>query len=423
MSWLQSFSVYMRRDVFIVMLLGFSSGLPLALTGSTLSYWLVESKVSFTIIGLFAAAGTPYTLKFLWSPVVDAVKLPFFSKLGHRRGWLFLSQILLTLSIIALVFLDPKHDIAWIVVAAITIAFCSATQDIVVDSFRIESLSQDTQAAGAGAFIAAYRVAMLVSGAGLFLFVSYLEGQGFSQLAAWHYGFVLMAFAMVVGFIACFLAKEPEIIRADNSSVEGVFKTAKIAFADFLTMQNVAAVLAFVVFFKVCDAMAGVMIIPFINKLGFSRDEYAVIVKGVGFFASIAGGFAGGAIAKKLSLYQTLWLAGILQMVSNLAFIGLGLWGKDNFALSLVIMVENFTGAIGAVIFVAYLSSICKNPLHTATQFALLTALSAVGRTYLSTPSGWLVQQMGFMAFFGFTVVTAIPALFILLYLKKRNSF
>jgi MFS transporter, PAT family, beta-lactamase induction signal transducer AmpG len=407
MNWLSALKVYTRRDVLIVMLLGFSSGLPLALSGSTLQFWLSESKVDLTTLGLFTLVGTPYVLKFFWAPVIDAVTLPF---LGRRRGWLFLTQVGLTLSLFIMAQLDPNQHLFTIAIIAFVIAFFSASQDVVIDSLRVETLAADDQAAGAAVYVAAYRVAMLLSGAGFFFFVTHLETQGFTRLSAWQGGYVLMLVTMIIGFIACFMVKEPTSPREKAS----ILKTAKVALTDFLTTEKLALVLAFIILFKLCDALAGAMTAPFIYSLGFTRNEYAAIVKLFGTLATIFGGLAGGVIAKKYSLATSLWIAAILQMLSNLAFAGLALVGKDHTALTIVIAVENFTGGIGSVIFVAYLSSLCKNPLHTATQFALLSAFAAISRTYLAAGSGAMALYFGWIWFFVVTAIAALPSLWIL---------
>jgi MFS transporter, PAT family, beta-lactamase induction signal transducer AmpG len=434
-SFADTLAVYLKPRVLIVLFLGFSAGLPLALSSSTLLVWMREVGVDLGVIGLFALVGTPYTIKFLWAPVVDALDAPVLSALfGRRRGWLLFSQLLLIVSIVLLAFSDPAGA-PWYVVfaAALFVATASATQDIVIDAFRIESLPESQQAAGMAAYVAAYRIGMLASTAGaLFLVSGFEEGLGFSKDSAWTAGYLVMAALVVIGIATAFIAGEPEksaVAAAEHAEharenpLVRVAKAAYASFADFLTRDMAIVVLVFVVLYKLCDAFAGAMTAPFVIDLGFSRNDYAAIVKGVGLAATLIGGFAGGALARAYPLVTSLWIGAFLQMASNLiftwqAFVGVNLW-----ALTLTIIVENFTGAIGTVIFVAYLSALCNNPLHTATQYALLTALAAVGRTYLSAGAGFIAERAGWPLFFIISALTALPSIVLLVWLQRRGHF
>jgi len=395
-----SLAVYLKPRLLIVLFLGFSAGLPLALSGSTLLFWMREAGVDLGTIGLFALVGTPYTIKFLWAPVVDALDVPVLSSLlGRRRGWLIFSQLLLIAAIVLLAFSNPAASPWFVAFAALLVATASATQDIVIDAFRIESLPESEQAAGIASYVAAYRIGTLASTAGAMFLVSGFEGLGLGKGAAWSAGYLAMAALVVIGIATVLVATEPEksataatehAAHAQENPLQRVLVAAYGAFAEFLTRDMAIVVLAFVVLYKLCDAFAGAMTAPFVVDLGFSRNDYAAIVKVVGLAATLIGGFAGGALALSYPLVTSLWIGAFLQMASNLiftwqAFVGLNLW-----ALSVTIIVENFTGAIGTVIFVAYLSALCRNPLHTATQYALLTALAAVGRTYLSAGAGYV---------------------------------
>ena len=426
------FAVYLEWRVLVVMLLGFSSGLPLALSGSTLLVWMREAGVDLGTIGLFALVATPYTLKFLWAPLVDAINVPVLSRLlGRRRGWLIFSQLLLIAAIVFLGLTDPAAAPLLVAFGAVLVAAASATQDIVIDAFRVESLSVDQQAAGMAAFVAAYRIGMLASTAGALFLVSGFEAWGFDD-AAWRFGYFAMASLVLVGMVTTLLATEPEksvaiaataTARSDTDPLRRVFKAAYGAFAEFLSHKLALWVLAFVVLYKLCDAFAGTMTAPFVIDLGFSRNDYAAIVKGVGLAATLVGGFAGGAIALRLPIATTLWAGAILQMISNLVFTWQALVGVNLWALTATIMIENFTGAIGTVIFVAYLSALCRSPLHTATQFALLTALAAVGRTYLSSVAGFVAAATGWPMFFVISALTALPGLLLLGWLQHRGHF
>ena len=429
-SFGDTLSVYLRPRVLIVMFLGFSAGLPLALSGSTLLVWMREAGVDLGTIGLFALAGTPYTIKFLWAPLVDALDVPLLSAwLGRRRGWLIFAQLLLILAIVFLAFSDPAKA-PWIVaLGAIMVATASATQDIVIDAFRVESLPKNEQAAGMASYVAAYRVGMLVSTAGALFLVSGFEAYGLSKHGAWTAGYVAMAALVIIGMITTLVATEPEKsarIEAAHKSqnpLQRVFKAALGAFGDFWRMEQALAVLAFVVLFKFTDALAGVMTAPFVIDLGFSRNEYAAIIKGVGLAATLIGGFAGGWVARAYPLATSLWIGGILQALANFAFSWQAIKGHDIGWLTFAIVLENFTSAIGTVIFVAYLSALCKNPAHTATQFALLTALAAIGRTYLSSGAGYIAEASGWFWFFALCALAALPGLLLLGWLQAKGHF
>jgi PAT family beta-lactamase induction signal transducer AmpG len=429
-SWRETMAVYLQPRVLVVMFLGFSSGLPLALSGSTLLVWMREAGVDLGTIGLFALVGTPYTLKFLWAPLVDALHVPFLTQLlGRRRGWLVLSQFLLIGAILLLAISDPARSPFYVAGAALLVAAASSTQDIVVDAFRVESLPESEQAAGMASYVAAYRIGMLVSTAGALFMVSAFESTGLSRHAAWMWGYVAMAALVLIGTLTALVATEPEQSRRADAETAGetafrrVLTAAIGAFSEFLGRKDAWAVLAFVVLFKFTDAFSGTMTAPFVIDLGFTRNDYAAIVKGVGLAATLIGGFAGGFVARRYSLAASLWIGGILQAVANLSFSWLALVGVNQWALAFAITVENFTSAIGTVIFVAYLSALCRNPLHTATQYALLTALAAVGRTYLSASAGFVAEATGWPLFFAICVAVAVPSLVLLAWLQRRGHF
>ncbi|WFU16477.1 MFS transporter [Bradyrhizobium sp. CB3481] len=429
-SWRESLAVYLQPRVLIVLMLGFSSGLPLALSGSTLLVWMRESGVDLVTIGLFAMVGTPYTLKFLWAPLVDALHVPLFTRaLGRRRGWLVLSQLLLIGSILLLALTDPARSPLFVALGALLVATMSSTQDIVVDAFRVESLPESEQAAGMASYVAAYRIGMLVSTAGALFIVTGFESTGITRGAAWMWGYVVMAALVLIGTITALVATEPdqsaraEAATRSESAFSRVLHAAIGAFSEFLTRRDAFAALAFVVLFKFTDAFSGTMTAPFVIDLGFTRNDYAAIVKGVGLAATLIGGFAGGFVARRYSLAASLWIGGVLQAIANLSFSWLAFVGVNQWALAFAITAENFTSAIGTVIFVAYLSALCRNPLHTATQYALLTALAAVGRTYLSSGAGYVAKATGWPMFFVICVLVAIPSLMLLAWLQRRGHF
>lgn len=429
-SWFDALAVYFKPRVLIVMFLGFSSGLPLALSGTTLLVWMRESGVDLGTIGLFALVGTPYTVKFLWAPLTDALDIPILSRLlGRRRGWLVFTQILLMAAIVFLGSCNPSATPALVALGALLVATASATQDIVVDAFRVESLPENEQAAGMASYVAAYRIGMLISTAGALFLVSAIEASGFDKQAAWQWGYVAMAALVLIGTATALVATEPERSAQAEKAHAGQKPYARIAeaavgaFRDFLGHELALVMLAFVVLFKFTDALSGAMTAPFVIDLGFTRNEYAAIVKGLGLAALLLGGFAGGFIARTLPLTTSLWIGGILQSVANLAFSGLALTGTNTTMLAVAITVENFTSAIGTVMFVAYLSALCQNPLHTATQYALLTALAAVGRTYLSSGAGFIAESTGWAWFFVICMLAGVPSLVLLGWLQQRGHF
>jgi MFS transporter, PAT family, beta-lactamase induction signal transducer AmpG len=430
----QALAVYLQPRVLVVLFLGFSAGLPLALSGATLRVWLAESGVGLETIGLFALVGTPYTIKFLWAPVVDALDVPILARLlGRRRGWLVFAQFLLIASIVLLAFCNPAAVVWYFPFgAALLVATASATQDIVIDAFRIESLPESEQAAGMASYVAAYRIGQLVSTAGALFLVSAVEELGVGRGAAWTWGYIGMGGCVVIGIAATLWAGEPEesalaaaehAAHARDNPFLRVGYTAFGAFKDFLTRDLAFVALAFVVLFKFTDAFAGSMIEAFVIKLGFSRNEFAAIIKGVGLAATLIGGFAGGFVARALPLATSLWIGGILQAVANLAFSWQALVGHDVVMLTAAIVIENFTSAIGTVIFVAYISALCRNPLHTATQYALLTALATVGRTFLSAGTGYVAIAVGWAWFFAICALVALPSLLVLAFLQRRGHF
>jgi PAT family beta-lactamase induction signal transducer AmpG len=425
-------AVYASVRVAVVLLLGFSAGLPLALSAETLRVWMADRGVDVGTIGLVALASVPYTIKFLWAPIVDALHIPWLSaRLGRRRAWLVATQLSLMATIVWLGTRDPATAPLAVGVGALMVAFASATQDIVIDAFRVESLSVEEQAAGMAGYVAAYRVGMLASGAGVVGLTAWLEAVGWSKTAVWPIAYGVAALLVLVGLFAVLFAREPrthvtEVPPAHNpdDALTRVLATARDAFADFLSRDAALAALAFVVLYKLCDALAGAMTAAFVlSGLGYDKASYAAIVKGLGLAALLVGGFAGGAVARALSLTTALWLGAILQMLSNLAFVWLWYQPPSAWALAVAMVLENFTGAIGTVIFVAYLSALCRSPLHTATQYALLTALASAGRTVFASGTGFVVDAIGWPAFFIATTAAALPSLALLAWLQRRGHF
>ncbi len=425
--------VYTKRRVLVVMLLGFSAGLPFSLAGQTLQAWMTESGVDIKTIGLFAFVGTPYWTKVFWSPAVDAIDIPVLTRwLGRRRAWLLLTQIMLLAAIVVLAYCDPRHAPFGVAIAALLVTTASATQDIIIDAFRIESLKENEQAAGMASYVAAYRIAVLVSGAGALLLVSAFVGYGFDQQTGYSATYIVMGLLIVVGMLATLFAVEPESsVRAisahsgpgHDKAGQRLIEVAITSIKDFHSRDAAIAIVLFVVLFKLADAMATAMNTTFALKIGFSRVELAAILKGVGFAAALLGGFAGGFVARSCSLSTTLWIGGLLQAVAILPFSWQAIVGHDLAWLTFAITAEQFTAGLGTVAFVAYLSALCGNPLHTATQYALLTALMALGRTVFAAGSGYLAEATGWFGYFLLCTLFAIPSFVLLAYLQRRGHF
>jgi PAT family beta-lactamase induction signal transducer AmpG len=355
--------------------------------------------------------------------------------LGRRRGWLLLTQFLLIAAVVFVGVSDPGVSPLTVALGVLLVATTSATQDIVVDAFRVESLEESEQAAGMAAYVAGYRIGALASTAGALFLVSGFQGLGLDHHAAWRAGYFAMAAMVLVGVVTTLVATEPpqsakaEATLERENRLRRLYDAAVGAFTEFLSRDLAFVALVFVVLFKLTDALSGVMTAPFVIDLGFSRNEYAAIIKGVGFAATLIGGFAGGFLARAFSLPVSLLIGAVVQGLANLGFSWQAVLGHNIEWLTFAIVLENFTSAVATVVFVAYLSALCRNPLHTATQYALLTALAAVGRTYLSSGAGYIVSGfggfpgVGWAWFFAICAVAGIPALILLAFLQRRGHF
>ncbi len=414
-SWRDSLELYARPRLIAVLLMGFSSGLPLPLTFGTLSFWLAESGVSRTAIGLLSLVGISYSFKFVWAPLVDRLPLGALTRrLGRRRGWALAVQVPLALAILALGATDPRVDPGAVALVAVVIGFLSATQDNVIDAYRIELLKPEEQGAGAAATQWGYRFGMMASSAGV-LYAAAFGG--------WALAFAIMACLMVVGMATVLLTPEPvaaAVAPAPVGRPSAWLRDAVIGpFADFTTRPAWIAILVFVVLYKFGDALAGVMANPFYVSAGFSKDEVAEISKIFGVFATLAGVAAGGVAVQRLGLYRSLLVCGVLQAVSNLMYVLQAQVGHDTMLLRATIFAENFTGGMGSAAFVAYLSSL-TNVAFTATQYALLSSLATVGRTTLAAGGGWLSELLDWPLFFFVTTLAAIPGVLMAWWLLRR---
>ncbi len=417
--WRRSLAVYCDRRVLLILPLGFASGLPLLLTFSTLSAWLATAGVRRATIGAFALVGTPYAFKFLWSPLIDRLPPPL--PLGRRRGWGLTIQIALVAAMLALGSCDPKSHLAMMAALALLVAFLSASQDIVIDAWRVEILAPQQQGPGAGMIQTGYRIAMLVSGAGALIVAAH---------AGWFAAYATMAALLSATMLVFLLGPEPAPSpeRTDRSLSGGWealrewLATAVVGpFADFMRRPAWFAILIFVLGYKLGEAMAGVMAMPLYIALGFSLTEIAAISKLVGFFATVIGALAGGLITVRLGIVRALILCGVLQSAGNLFYVLQAMGGHRLDYLALCVAAENVTGAMAGAALVAYLSSLCS-PAFTATQYALLSSLAAVGRTLVASSGGVLAERLGWVPFFLLTTVATLPALLLLVWIARRDG-
>jgi len=416
-GWLASLAIYREPRLLAILLMGFSSGLPLALTGATLGVWLAEAGLSLTTIGLFALVGTAYNFKFVWAPLIDRLPLPVLTRLlGRRRGWAVFIQVLLGLAILGMGLADPRIDPATTALCAVIVAFLSASQDIVIDAFRVELLEDHEQAAGAAATQVGYRIGMLAAGAGALYLATFF---------GWQATYAVMGGLVGIGVVTVLLTREPVQAAATTApprTLAAWLQDAVVApFADFVTRPDWALILIFVVLYKFGDALAGTVSSPFYVAMGFSKIEIANVSKVFGVLSTLLGVALGGVVTYRFGLTRGLMICGVLQMLSNLMFALQAMVGYDIGMLMATIAVENITGGMGSAAFVAFLSSLC-NVSYTATQYALLSSLAATARTMLSSSGGWLAENLGWVPFFLVTVAAAVPGLLLLAWLMRRLS-
>jgi MFS transporter, PAT family, beta-lactamase induction signal transducer AmpG len=406
-TWIASWSVYFERRVVALLFFGFSSGLPLLLVYSTLSAWLKDEGVSLTAIGLFSWASTAYTLKFVWAPIVDRMPLPVLTRLlGQRRGWMVLSQIAIIGAILALGATDPSEDLWPVAFWAVVLAFASATQDIGIDAYRVEILEDDQQGAGAANLVVGYRIALLAAGAGALIIADFWN---------WHVAYVAMAGLMIVGLATVLLNKEPVRPTTTESFADAVLGP----FLDFMSRPHWLMILLFVALYKYGDALLGVMANPFYLDIGFSKTEIGLVSKGYGLVMTLIGGFLGGVLVARMDILKALMVCGILQALSNLAFAAQAWVGYSVPMLAVTISIENFTGGMATIAFIAYLSGLC-NIAYTATQYALLSSLMAFARTIFASGGGWLADHIDWVTYFVVTTAAALPGLLLLLWLIRK---
>ncbi|MBN8827429.1 MAG: MFS transporter [Sphingobacteriia bacterium] len=407
----------------IMLILGLSSGLPLVLTGTTLTVWLHEIGVNKTTIGLFAIVTIPYSFKFIWAPIIDFMKIPMLTNLlGRRKSWLITTQFFLIIAIILLAYSDPVTRLTYTALASIFLAFCSATQDIVVDAYRLELLSEKEQGPGVSSYVIGYRIGMLISGAQTLFMAEFFE---------WSTVYALMAIVISGVMVFVFFIPEPKVnltskVNYSIKKVDGIFeiiqKTILAPFADFIQKKNWIALLLLAMLYKLSIAFAGHISQIFYVELGFSKGDIATYVKSYGLIATITGTFIGGALLFKVGLNRALWICGIMQMVSCLMYIVQEYFGYNKLALVFTISIEDLASGMGGAVMLTYLSTLCTNPLFTATQYALISSISSFGRTFISTGSGFVAENLGWTGFFIFSTLLSIPGLIVLGYLNFKGS-
>ncbi|MGD9881812.1 MAG: MFS transporter [Reyranella sp.] len=409
--WVKAAEVYRDRRQLIILLMGYSSGMPFLLTSAVLSFWMTTVGVDLTTIGIFVLVGTPYAFKFVWAPLVDQLPLPGLDGwLGRRRSWMLLAQAGVLASTLALAWSDPVRTPWFTAAAAFAIAFFSATQDIAVDAYRIEILNDDEQGAGSATTQLGYRIALWIVDAMALLLPTILP---------WPLVLSAIACLIIVGIFTTFFATEPQADRPPIASTGAWINQAVVRpFAEFLAYRGWVVILLFALLYKYGDALGGSMARPFYVAVGFTGPEIFGVTKSFGVAATILGGLIGGIVVARYGLFRALLIGGILQAVTNLLFTWQAAAGHDIVVLTLAISADNFTGSLGSIAFVAYLSSLCTSGM-AGTQYALLTSLMAFGRTTLSAGGGWLAATIGWPAFWLATTLLAVPGLLLLLWLWR----
>ncbi len=393
------------RRLAVMLPMGLASGLPLALTGGTLQAWLTVDGVDIRTIGLFSLVGIPYTLKFLWSPLMDRFSLPW---LGRRRGWILLTQGILATGITAMAFTSPADAPSIMACLALVVAFSSASQDIVIDAYRTDLLKEKERGLGVALSVTGYRTAMLISGA-LALILSDHIG--------WHNTYILMACIMALGMLGTLMGPET---RSSSSVPKSMADALTGPLKEFFSRPAAISILVLVVLYKLGDAFAGTLTTAFlIRGVGFSPADVGTINKGFGLLATLMGALVGGSLMTKMGLFGALMLFGVLQAVSNLSFMVLAWIGKSYCAMIAAVGIENISGGMGTAAFVTFLMALCDHRF-TATQYALLSALASLGRVFMGPPSGFLVKWVGWPEFFFITTLTALPGLVLLWWMRRR---
>lgn len=419
-KWLTAARIYMDKRMLTMIALGFSSGFPLLLVFGTLNLWLKDAGISYAAIGLFSLVKTPYSFKWAWSPLIDRIRLPLFCRLGRRRGWALFTQIILMLSIFCMSTVNPSASPLTMAFFAVLVTIASASQDIVLDAYRIESFSSKEQGAGVAIFVLGYRFGLIFSGAGAIWMASVMS---------WNNVYIIMSLGAIIGMIAILCSKEP----AQNEKKAQISYSGPLRkrikkflltavydpFKDFMRKSDWGVILLFIFFYRMSDAYMGPMAYPFYDDMGFSKVEIAYVSKLYGMIATILGGIAGGLIINRFGIMKSLFWFGVLQGITNLMFVAQSYAGHNIYLLTVTISLDNISAGMGTTALVAYLSSLC-NIAYTATQYALLSSLMSFARDVFAATSGFLADRVSWDIFFFITALMVIPGLILLAYLTKK---
>lgn len=384
---------FLNKKQFVILLLGFSSGLPLALTGGTLQAWLKESKVDLSLIGYLSAVSVPYTYKFLWAPALDTIQI---SSLGIRRGWILFSQFLLILAIIGLGSLNPTSELSMVATVALAVAFLSATQDIAIDAYRRELLSDSELGQGAAVSQLGYRLGMILS-SGIALIIADNFG--------WSITYYVMAASLIIGVVATLVSTEPVQTKKSSPKLADFI----LPFKDFFSRAKWPELLLLILLYKVTDAFAMALTTPFLLELGFSKTDIGSVLKIVGVIATILGSLVAGWLMTRLSLRSALIYFGMAQLLANFAYYALSVIGPSFEVFTVSVIIENFGSGLGTAAFVAFLMAI-TNREFSATQYSLYTSIAALSRLLVQLPSGDIAKYCGWSGYFLLSVALGIPA-------------
>ena len=401
-----------------MLFLGFSAGLPLLLILGTLSFWLREAGIDRSTIGYLTWIGLIYAGKWLWAPLVDRLPIPFLGQLlGRRRSWLICAQAIIVLGLLGMASLDPKVAITPVVWCALLVAFGSATQDIALDAFRIESADSDRQAALAATYQTGYRLALIWSGAGVLWLAARVETGAGYDASAWQFAYVVMACSIAVGTITTLLSKEPvriELTKARNAKA-WLHQTLIEPFAEFITRYgwHAIAILGLIAIYRISDIVMGIMANPFYVDMGYTKDEVAAVSKVFGVIMTLLGAFIGGVLALRFGVMRILFLGAVLSAVSNLLFAWLATQGHDLTGLVWVISADNLSSGIATAAFIAFLSSL-TNIQYSATQYALFSSMMLLAPKWLAGFSGVFVDAFGYQIFFISTAIIGVPVLLLI---------
>lgn len=391
-----------NKDILVVTMLGFASGLPFPLVSGTLQAWLTSEGIDIKTIGILTFLTFPYSFKFLWSALFDRYSI---LKLGRRKGWILICQILILAGIFMMIAITPHYLIFFTLLAAL-VAFFSASQDISIDAYRTEILKPKDRGLGASLAVTAYRIALIIAGGLCLLLADYL---------GWQLALLIVSSLLLLGVISTLFAEEPEGIQKPITLKESFIEP----FKDLLIREKSLILLLFIILYKLGDAYASSLSTAFfIRGIGFSLTEVGTVNKIGGLISAILGALLGGVLLTKISLYRALILFGFFQAMSNLMFMALAIMGKSFTFFALTVIIENFTGGMGTTAFLALLMGLC-NRSFAATQYALLSSLASLGRVIISPSSGFVVESIGWAAFYFLTFIVAIPGLILIFMLKK----